>query len=90
MSTDSFPRNYNDNKNLSKIVHNRRNYSSDIRKEKFGRANMNDDYNENNEFNNNYNDNEAISKLVTQVPKNSIRPNTGEIEAKIQVENSIK
>ena len=63
--------NYIDNKNLAKILHNRRNNSSDIRKEKIGK-----------ESNLNLPDeNEALSKLVTQVPKNGhvSRPSTGAV-----------
>jgi hypothetical protein len=69
--------NYIDNKNLAKIVHNRRNNSSDIRKEKIGREN--NLYLQDN--NNNNNDNDALSKLVTQVPKNGniSRPSTGAV-----------
>ena len=69
--------NYIDNRNLAKIVHNRRNNSSDIRKEKIGKesnVNMQDN-----------GDNDALSKLVTQVPqkgnvtKNISRPSTGAV-----------
>jgi hypothetical protein len=70
--------NYIDNKNLAKIVHNRRNNSSDIRKEKIGRENNLYLQDNNNNINN---DNDALSKLVTQVPKNGniSRPSTGAI-----------
>lgn len=71
--------NYIDNRNLAKIVHNRRNNSSDIRKEKIqnGKENLNIQ---------DPSDNDALSKLVTQVPKNNnittkniSRPSTGAV-----------
>jgi len=73
------PGNFIDNRNLAKIVYNRRNNSTDIRREKIGKE-MND-YQQNYENN----DNDAlISKLITQAPKNGTlnmknnsRPNTG-------------
>ena len=83
--------NYVDNRNLAKIVHNRRNNSSDIRKEKIGKeSNLNLQDN---------NDNNALSKLVTQVPKNSnmnikniSRPSTDAVnmDNKSATDNSMK
>ncbi len=81
------PGNFVDNKNLAKIIYNRRNNSTDIRKEKIGK--------EINDYPQNYdnNDNDALlSKLVTQVPKNgslnimnSSRPNTGAVNQDLKM-----
>ncbi len=81
------PGNFVDNRNLAKIIYNRRNNSSDIRREKTGKE-IND-YAQNQESN----DNEALlSKLVTQVPKNgnlniinTSRPNTGAINQDLKM-----
>jgi hypothetical protein len=83
------PGNYIDNRNLAKIVYNRRNNSTDIRREKTGKE-MND-YQQNNENN----DNDAlISKLITQAPKNGMnsiknnsRPNTGAMNQDLKMGN---
>jgi hypothetical protein len=74
------PGNYIDNKNLAKIVYNRRNNSSDIRKEKIGK--------DNNVYLQENNETDLLSKLVTQVQKNAntnittkniSRPSTGAV-----------
>lgn len=81
------PGNFVDNKNLAKIIYNRRNNSTDVRREKLGK--------ENNDYQQNYenNDNDALlSKLVTQVPKNgnlnlvnTSRPNTGAVNQDLKM-----
>jgi len=84
------PGNFIDNKNLAKIIYNRRNNSTDIRIEKIGKE-MND-FSQKNENN----DNDALlSKLVTQVPKNAnlnlintTRPITGAINQELKVGNN--
>ena len=59
------PANINENKNLSKILYNRRNNSSDIRRK-------NNNIFQQNNADNNDNDH-LLSKLVTQAPKNNIK-----------------
>lgn len=81
------PGNFVDNRNLAKIIYNRRNNSTDIRKEKIGK--------EINDYPQNYDNNDhdaLLSKLVTQVPKNgnlnivnSSRPNTGAINQDLKM-----
>jgi len=83
------PGNFVDNRNLAKIIYNRRNNSSDIRKEKMGKEMY--DYQQGYENN----DNEALlNKLVTQVPKNgnmnlknNLRPITGALNQEMKVSN---
>lgn len=81
------PGNFVDNRNLAKIIYNRRNNSTDIRKEKIGKE-IND-YPQN--IDNNDND-ALLSKLVTQVPKNgnlnminTSRPSTGAVNQELKV-----
>lgn len=91
------PGNFVDNRNLAKLVYNRRNNSSDIRKEKIGKE-IND-LQQINYLDNNDND-ALLSKLITQVPKNgntnsiknNLRPNTGAInqEPKTSNDGSLK
>ena len=81
------PGNFVDNRNLAKIIYNRRNNSTDIRKEKIGKE-MNDHPQNYDKY-----DNDALlSKLVTQVPKNvnlnlinTTRPNTGAINQDLKM-----
>lgn len=73
------PGNFVDNKHLAKIIYNKRNNSTDLRRDKISKET--NDYPQNHD---NYDNNALLSKLVTQVPKNwnlnninTSRPNTG-------------
>ena len=64
--------NISDIKNLNYIVNDRRNNSSDVKREKIGKDQQNIN---NNNLNKNDND-KLLSKFITQMPQNSSRPLT--------------